>query len=254
VLTLERSIVEYSLQANVLTLVAVRVLGSNAGPLADPTTIAVLTPSRILVGSAGTSRVLEYNGVTGQYVREFLVLGENQPGISDLAIGPSKTIAYPDGLVFLARTTIARVNMIDPGINRPIVNFVRGLTFPIPNGISEIAFMIDSDNDCNHNGRLDTCDIIAGSSVDLDADGRPDECISEPPIGCCVGTTGDPNCDASVDIGDLTSIVDHLFMSFLPMCCMEEADVDLNTSIDIADLTIFVDHLFVSFNPLPSCP
>jgi hypothetical protein len=231
----------------------VRVLGTDAGPLVDPTTIAVITPSRIVVGSGGTGQIFEYNGLTGQYVREFLVLAQNQSAISDIVIGPERTIQYPDGLVFLARTNIARVNMVDPALNRPIVNFVRGLTSPIPNGITEIAFMIDSDHDCNHNGRLDTCDIILGSSTDSNSDGRPDEC-GAPPIGCCDGATGDPNCDTSVDIADLTVVVDHLFITFAPLCCDDEADFDLNSSIDIADLTILVDHLFISFAPLPSCP
>ena len=42
--------------------------------------------------------------------------------------------------------------------------------------------------DCNHNGRADVCDILAGYSLDQDADGVPDECQrrtrpSLPPAG-----------------------------------------------------------------------
>jgi hypothetical protein len=33
----------------------------------------------------------------------------------------------------------------------------------------------------------------------------------------------DVNCDNSVDIGDLTVLVDHLFISNAPLCCTFEA-------------------------------
>ncbi len=72
---------------------------------------------------------------------------------------------------------------------------------------------------------------------------------------CCIGTRGNIDCDVlhSVDIADLTVLVDHLFISFPPLCCPDEADVLVDSSIDIADLTVLVDHLFISFAPLPAC-
>ncbi len=74
---------------------------------------------------------------------------------------------------------------------------------------------------------------------------------------CCQGVTGNIDCDPgdNVDIGDLTVLVDHLFLSFDPLCCTKEANVDGvgGTSIDIADLTKLVDHLFVSFGATAAC-
>jgi hypothetical protein len=73
--------------------------------------------------------------------------------------------------------------------------------------------------------------------------------------GCCIGLRGNVDCDGlqSVDIADLTVLVDHLFISFAPLCCAQEGDLVVDSSIDIADLTFLVDHLFISFTPLPSC-
>lgn len=71
---------------------------------------------------------------------------------------------------------------------------------------------------------------------------------------CCIGQTGNADCTGNVDIADLTYLVDHLFISNLPLCCAGEANIDAVGNIDIADLTYLVDHLFISNAPLPSCP
>jgi hypothetical protein len=72
---------------------------------------------------------------------------------------------------------------------------------------------------------------------------------------CCVGIRGNVDCDGaqSIDIGDLTVLVDHLFISFTPLCCEQEGDMVIDSSVDIADLTFLVDHLFITFTPQPGC-
>ncbi len=72
---------------------------------------------------------------------------------------------------------------------------------------------------------------------------------------CCVGVRGNVDCDGaqSIDIADLTVLVDHLFISFTPLCCPQEGDMVIDSSVDIADLTFLVDHLFISFTPQPGC-
>ncbi|MBU0983743.1 MAG: hypothetical protein KKA42_07720 [candidate division Zixibacteria bacterium] len=84
--------------------------------------------------------------------------------------------------------------------------------------------------------------------------------------GCCVGTRGNvvldlmSNCetitDQSVDVGDLTNLIDHLFINFTPICCSDEADIAPalpDGSIDVGDLTAMIDHLFINFPPLSDC-
>ncbi len=81
--------------------------------------------------------------------------------------------------------------------------------------------------------------------------------------GCCTGSSvGNMDCIAGVvDMGDLTVLIDHLFISLDPLCCVEEGDVDLSGQpnpvpgdVDMGDLTVLIDHLFISLSPLPACP
>lgn len=73
---------------------------------------------------------------------------------------------------------------------------------------------------------------------------------------CCAGLRGNVDCSANgtVDISDLTTMVDHLFLSNTPLCCVQEANVEVNATVDIADLTFLVDYLFISNPPMSSCP
>jgi|CXWL01.1.fsa_nt_gi hypothetical protein len=75
------------------------------------------------------------------------------------------------------------------------------------------------------------------------------------PTACCVSTRGNVDCDPGhqTDIADLTRLVDHLFISFTPICCEISGDLVADNSIDIGDLTLLVDHLFISFSPLAPC-
>ncbi|MBD3258172.1 PKD domain-containing protein [candidate division GN15 bacterium] len=82
--------------------------------------------------------------------------------------------------------------------------------------------------------------------------------------GCCTGLSvgnvdGSP--DQQVTIGDLSKLIDHLFLSLDPLDCIEEGDLDLSGQpepqpgdVTVADLTVMVDHLFISLSPLPPCP
>ena len=109
-----------------------------------------------------------------------------------------------------------------------------------------------SDLDCNANLELDACDLSNGILTDADNDQVPDQCV-----GCCVGITGNINNDAFdvVDISDLTTLVNFLFITFEQPGCLEEANTsgDIAGIIDISDLTALVNHLFVTFDPLADC-
>jgi len=77
------------------------------------------------------------------------------------------------------------------------------------------------------------------------------------PGGCCVGTSGNVDGDPSdlVDIGDLTALIDYLFITFAVPECLAEANVDgdLAAVIDIGDLTALIDYLFITFAPPADC-
>jgi hypothetical protein len=75
---------------------------------------------------------------------------------------------------------------------------------------------------------------------------------------CCQGLRGnvDGSADDAVTLGDLTVLIDHLFISFEDLGCVDEANVDgsADGAVSLGDLTVLVDHLFISFMELPPCP
>ena len=81
---------------------------------------------------------------------------------------------------------------------------------------------------------------------------------------CCTGPSAgniDGSPDNQVSLGDLSALIDHLFITLSPVACIEEADVDLSgqpnpgpDAVSLGDLTVLIDHLFISLNPLPPCP
>ena len=75
------------------------------------------------------------------------------------------------------------------------------------------------------------------------------------PSSCCVDTRGNVDCDSGqgVDISDLSRLIDNLYISLEPLCCVDEANIDGIDTVDISDLSMLIDNLFISLNPLPSC-
>ncbi|MBI5265912.1 MAG: hypothetical protein HY851_01650 [candidate division Zixibacteria bacterium] len=74
---------------------------------------------------------------------------------------------------------------------------------------------------------------------------------------CCAGVVGNVDCDPSdqVDISDLSALIDHLFISLKPLCCLGEANIDGANMIDISDLTGLIDNLYITATPFtrPAC-
>ena len=74
---------------------------------------------------------------------------------------------------------------------------------------------------------------------------------------CCVGLTGNVDNDPAelIDLGDLTALIDYLFISFTVPACIEEANIDGDVGglVDLGDLTALIDYLFISFTPPAAC-
>jgi len=77
--------------------------------------------------------------------------------------------------------------------------------------------------------------------------------------GVCLDHPGNVDCspDNQVDISDLTSLIEYLYISTDPMCiCLAEANIDADplNNIDISDLTRLTDYLYISGLPISPCP
>jgi len=74
---------------------------------------------------------------------------------------------------------------------------------------------------------------------------------------CCIGSTGnaDGSLDDVVDIGDLTALIDNLFITLAPLLCTAEGDIASppDAVVDIGDLTALIDHLFINLTPTAPC-
>jgi hypothetical protein len=82
-----------------------------------------------------------------------------------------------------------------------------------------------------------------------------------PAASCCITDRGNADGDSQdqVSLGDLTVMIDHLFISFADLDCWEEGNLDESqpegaSSITLGDFTVLIDHLFISLSPLPPCP
>jgi hypothetical protein len=105
------------------------------------------------------------------------------------------------------------------------------------------------------------------SFEDIDGDGDDDLFVGEEDGGlnffrragsCCAGPRGNVDADPEdiIDIGDLTQLIDYLYITLKPLSCPLEANIDgdLDEIIDIGDLTWLVAHLYLDGPELPVCP
>ena len=82
-------------------------------------------------------------------------------------------------------------------------------------------------------------------------------------VRCCQGLVGDANGIAGDEptIGDISAIVDHLYITGADLPCLGEADANLSgglnpqyEDITILDISVIIDHLYINLTPLPPCP
>jgi hypothetical protein len=84
-------------------------------------------------------------------------------------------------------------------------------------------------------------------------------------FGCCLGQTGnvDGSPDETPSIGDVSRLVDHLFITREALGCYTEADIDqsggpgaTSENLTIGDLALLIDFLFIQdvVSELPGCP
>ncbi|MFZ5979531.1 MAG: FG-GAP-like repeat-containing protein [Candidatus Zixiibacteriota bacterium] len=74
---------------------------------------------------------------------------------------------------------------------------------------------------------------------------------------CCIFYRGNTNCSDpdEPDISDITRLIDFLYISHSPLCCLEEADINGTGELpDISDITRLIDYLYLSHSRIVPCP
>ena len=69
----------------------------------------------------------------------------------------------------------------------------------------------------------------------------------------CDDKPGDVNCDCYVNDGDVTALIDFLFLGGEPLSVPNNADVDADCSINNGDITYLIDYLNGGPLPQPGC-
>ena len=132
-----------------------------------------------------------------------------------------------------------------------------------------------SDDDSDGDGVADCNDLCPGfdDAVDPDTDGVPTGCDNCPDMAnpdqtdnndneigdlcetCCRGIVGDANGSGDYEptIGDISSIIDMLFITEVEVVCMSEADANnsggfapIKDDVTIGDISLLIDYLFIS--------
>jgi hypothetical protein len=113
-----------------------------------------------------------------------------------------------------------------------------------------VANSDQADSDADGVGNLcDNCPNKANpNQADANHDGIGDAC-------CCVDRTGNVDCDLNdgADISDLSALIDNLYITFAPLCCPKEANVDGLSGTDISDLSALINYLYINFTLPAAC-
>ncbi len=176
----DNAVYEYS---SLGTYIGVFVSASSGG-LSSPRGLAFKNDGNLLVVSRGNNQILEYDGSTGAYVKEF---SDEYGWVSPWGIRKG-----PNGNIFIAVVDGTQGRIVEYfNDGRYYRSFVRGVGFLTdPRGL---CFMPASPNDINRNFIPDVCE-----PGDLDADGVAD--ISDN----CPGTPNTSQTDSDGDgVGDV---------------------------------------------------
>lgn len=80
-------------------------------------------------------------------------------------------------------------------------------------------------------------------------------------IPCCGlytgGYTGNTNCDVEGrrDMIDITTLIDHVYISHRELCCRANGDIDPKNGelINLSDITRLIDHIYINKAETPFC-
>jgi hypothetical protein len=203
----------------------VRVLVNATGGLSSPRDLVFLPGARLIVASETNDRLLEYNGLTGAFVRQFNYgqFGEGLDGCWGVRAGPDGRVYATGSLRPDFHLTDPRMLLYDPVSGWLLRSYIQRPDSKLV-GPKGFDFMPGAGIDCNRNQYPDSCDIASGRSADANPNGVPDECET------CVP---DCNHDGALNLAD--------FGCFQTAFALGQAYADCNAdgALNLADFGCF---------------
>ena len=190
------------------------------------------------------------------YLNHYTKFGGSGVFGSPQSVGSGNTYGNDTVAVLLAGVNV------DPGA---------GLT----DGYNAVTLMVEFGARREDNGLhicIDTCAQVPGGWEWANPDGLIEPDWAGPVcwvVTCCSGKVGDVNGSGEDEptIGDVSALIDILFISEQPGDCVEEADINLSGTllnppldwkdVTIGDISFLIEHLFITPEgqpPLYDCP
>ncbi len=76
---------------------------------------------------------------------------------------------------------------------------------------------------------------------------------------CCgnytSGQTGNTDCDilGKRNLSDITTLIDHIFLTKIELCCAKNGNVNADTKVNLADITRLIDNVFLTKAETEAC-
>jgi hypothetical protein len=174
-------------------------VAAGSGGLNGPRGMAFTSAGGLLVASHNNRALLEYNPVTGEFIRQF-----NRGGSGNILRldGPWGIRRGPDGHIYASRNFVSRAHVTTSRIyiyHGESGILLRAFATGNDSGIyapTGFDWMPGDGYDCNRNFIPDACDIASGFSRDRNNNGIPDEC--------------EANCYADCDVNGELNVDDFL--------------------------------------------
>ncbi|MBD3258950.1 hypothetical protein GF377_10990 [candidate division GN15 bacterium] len=197
-------------------------------------------------GADQSGRVETHPYIGAPWAHEFTVTGPHAPS-APTVMTPVDTGGWP---VYDMLPTLTWTEAVDPDPNDTVMYTVELSDDEL--FTSPVVFDSLTDTSCPV---VDSLEFSAEYWWRVEAFDRDGLSSMSAPGYFRTWVLGDVDHSDDVTLGDLTVMIDHLFLTLEPIEPAKVGDLNADCQISLGDLTIMIDHLFIGLDPLtvPGC-